>query len=211
MNTDKHGKFKLPALVFLVFVLLGGAAALYVPRFLVYADKPVKADAIIVFEGDESRDKEAHQLRNEGYAGFILIPAYFQVIAPNYPLPKVDEAPKKISGSEDLENYPRFYENTHVEMLRAKKMMNSLGLKSAIMVSSPYHMERIRMIARRIFGEQARLFTYVPTRYDREPADLRSMRRADWMFIASEIIKICWFRVYSPFVDNNSSHRTIIR
>ena len=48
--------------------------------------------------------------------------------------------------------FPRYFENTHVEMLLAKKIMDAYGFKSAIFVSSPFHMRRIKIMANRVFG-----------------------------------------------------------
>lgn len=194
-------------LVFLAAALLIGSAAYYAPRFLAYADKPIKADAIIVFEGgaNEARQKEAYQLRDEGYAGIILIPASNTVLTSlSVPLRNID-ALRNNAGFADNTHYLSFYENTHVEILRAKKMMDVRGLKSAIMVSSPYHMRRIRMIAPKVFGEQARLITYVPTRYERTPDGLLDMHSSNWMITLSEYIKICWFRLYSLFIGNSGN------
>jgi uncharacterized SAM-binding protein YcdF (DUF218 family) len=195
-------------LIFLATVLMAGAVAYYAPRYLAYADNPRISDTIIAFEGggdDAARKKEAYQLRSEGYAGIILIPASNTVLRSNsVPLRNLD-ALKNNAGFADTTHYPSFYENTHVEILRAKKMMDVRELKSAILVSSPYHMRRIRMIARSVFGEQARLFTYVPTRYERSPAGLFDMNAADWMFVIQEYVKACWFGLYSPFIDNSSN------
>jgi uncharacterized SAM-binding protein YcdF (DUF218 family) len=87
-----------------------------------------------------------------------------------------------------------------VEILLAKRTMNALGLKSAIMVSSPYHMKRIQMISRKVFGEQSRFISYVPTRFEQNPFVLRDMDRGAWMFVIHEFVKICWFSLYSPFI-----------
>ena len=122
------------------------------------------------------------------------------MLTPQHVAAKVGEGPQKKSGFTDFESYPSFYEHTHIEILRAKELMDAMGLRSAIMVSSPYHMARIRMISRKVFGEQARLLAYVPTRFERVPESLRGRRRADWMFIASEVIKICWFSLYSTLI-----------
>jgi hypothetical protein len=91
-------KKSLAALI--VLLLLAGAAALYAPRYLVYADKPVKADTIIVFEGgvDTSREKEAYRLQNEGYAGYLIIPAAHLVLTPQISPPRVADASKKNTG-----------------------------------------------------------------------------------------------------------------
>ena len=142
----------------LLVLVIFGAAAYEAPRFLLSdADKPVKSDAIILFLGGVfmDREKEAYRLLNQGYARYLIIPAFHRVIA-REPLPQPDTISH--TNSVALKMIPFFYERTHVEELYAKKIMDSLGLKSAIMVSSPYHMRRIRLIASRTFGEQSRFF-----------------------------------------------------
>jgi len=135
-----------------------------------------------------SREKEAAQLLYQGFANFLIIPAYGRVISKK-------KIPASISGG--FKAYPGFYEHTHVEMLYAKRMMDDMGLRSAILVSSQYHMKRISMPAQRVFGEQSNLFSYVPTPYESDPIHLRDISRADWKFVMSEYIKIVWFCVYS--------------
>ena len=39
------------------------------------------------------------------------------------------------------------FEDTHVEILRARSILQNMGLKSVNFVSSPYHMRRIKMIS----------------------------------------------------------------
>ncbi len=173
-------------------LLLAGTAAYIAPRYLVYADKPVKSDAVILFVGSpsNSREKEAARLLFEGYGRFLIIPAYKEVISH-----------ENFHGSISVwfKSYPGFYERTHVEMLYAERIMHALGLRTAIMVSSPYHMKRISMIAGRVFGEQSRFFSYVPTPYEYDPIQLRNMARKNWKFVMSEYVKICWFQLYAPF------------
>jgi hypothetical protein len=96
--------------------------------------------------------------------------------------------------------YPGYYENTHREVLYAQKIMNAMGLKSAIMVSSPYHMKRIKMICEKTFGEQARYISYVPTSHEPGMTDFGHVDPAETKMVILEFAKICWFRLYSLFL-----------
>ena len=192
-------KCRAIAIIF-VLALLVGTAVYYAPSFLAYANKPVKSDAIILFLGKDSsaRRKEAHRLLNEGYAGFLIIPAAHQVFdSSNVPLQPADTAKH---GSRRAREYPRYYEATHVEVLDAQKMMNSMGLTSAIMVSSPYHMKRIKIICDKTFGEQARYILYVPASYESGMTDWGHVASADVKMVMLECVKIGWFRLYSSFI-----------
>src|SRR5208283_1634737 len=199
------------AIIGLSFLLTISAAAAYeAPRFLSYSDMPVKSDAIVLFIGSEevARKKEALKLLNDGYGRFLIIPAYQEVISHE----KITVAAHDVAGNGVWRGkaYPRFYEKTNVEALYAKAMMDAIGLRTALLVSSPYHMRRIRIIAEKVFGEQARCFSYVPTPYGNEPVSLRYLDRADWMSVIEEYVKICWFSIYASFVNqDNRSWETI--
>jgi len=193
---------KTLVLVCLASVLPLGMFVYQAPRFLVYADRPLKSDAVILFVGENlaARKKEAQRLLDEGYARFLIVPAYHQAYARNGVFSHTEAY-----GNRDPHGpgwYPRFYEDTHIEALYAKQIMDAMGLKSAVMCSSPYHMRRIRIISRKVFGEQAYHLSYDPTPYERNPVVLWELNRADWIFVMQEYVKICWFRLYSPFIDN---------
>ena len=175
------------------------------PRFLAYADKPTQSDAVILFLGsDAARKKEANRLLDEGYARFLIVPGFHQVFRPgNIPL---QARPSRNGKSRGPGGYPGFYENTHIEVLYAKEMMDALGLKSAIMVSSAYHMRRIRMISGKVFGAQSRHFSYVPTRYESNPTVPLKMTRADLAAVFREYVKIGWFQLYSLLGDRKLEH-----
>ena len=70
------------------------------------------------------------------------------------------------SGKNNISSYPSFYEDTHIEIIEAQKRMSDYGLKSAIFVSSPHHMRRIKLIAEKVFKSNNYNFYYVPTRYE---------------------------------------------
>ena len=190
-------------LIVISFVLmpLMVTAAYYASQFFTCANEPVKSDAIILFTGPDftAREKEAHRLLDEGYARFLIIPAFQNVFtSKNIPPQFPDVSDHK--NYKGYKKYPLFYENTHIEILHAQEMMNVLELRSAIMVSSPNHMRRIRLISQKVFGDQSLFVSYVPTRFLRCPAGVRDMAMADWMHVIEESVKICWFRIYSSLV-----------
>ncbi len=191
-------------LVCIVSLLLAGMFAYEAPRFLAYANSPARSDAVILFVGENlaARKKEAVRLLAEGYARFLIIPAYHQVYARLGISYRTD-----VSGNRGWRMYPDFYSDTHIEALYAKQMMDTMGLKSAVMCSSAYHMRRIRMISRKVFAERASSLSYDPTPYDRNPVDFLEMNWANWIFVIQEYVKMCWFCIYSPFIDN-TPHQT---
>lgn len=196
-----HGlKIRLIA-ISLVLIIIVGFVVHYAPAFFAYAEEAVKSDAIILFAGPDftAREKEARRLLDEGYARFLIIPAFQNVFTPKNIPPQITDISDH-ANFRRLNVYPVFYENTHIEVLNAQKMMNAMKCRSAIMVSAPFHMKRIRMISQKVFGEQSRFISYVPTRYLSRPAGVRNMDMADWMHVIEESVKICWFRIYSSFI-----------
>jgi len=181
------------------------AFILYAPGFLVYADKPVEVDAVVLYSGpgQKHRLQEAYRLIADGYARYLIIPDFgiVSIAGENGDLEPV--APEQWGQAQSLRGpipplYRRYVESTHVEALEAKRILDRLGLHSALMVSSPYHTRRINMICARVFDRNYR-FAVVPARTQQTYAV------ADWLDkgkrgkIVSEYVKMVWFLVYEPF------------
>ena len=187
----------------LLLVLLGGFV-LFSPRFLLYSSKYKKADAIILLLGPDfkARQKEANKLINDGMADYLIIPAYHKAyriydkgtmkyLSPNLYSFK--------SGQKNVAVPPSFYEDTHWEIIEAQKVMSSYGLNSAILVSSPYHMRRIKLIVMKVFDTNKGDFYFVPTSYEKAPANCLELSLADWKKVRNEYGKILWFFLYFPW------------
>jgi uncharacterized SAM-binding protein YcdF (DUF218 family) len=175
----------------------------YAPGFLFIENIPRKADAIVLFvgPGNEARIDEARHLIKEGYAHYLLIPSSGEMFSANLAGGLV-----RVSGDlprEDLfrniriaANYKKYYENTHIEALEAKRMLDDLNLASAMLVSSGYHMRRIRMIAGRVFDAGKYSISCNSARWQKD------FTVGDWLnterrkLIISEYMKIAWFLVY---------------
>jgi len=187
----------------LLLVLLAGFV-LYSPRFLLYSSEYKKANAIILILGPDfkARQKEAYELINEGMTDYLIIPAYHKAY-------KVyDKETKKYlspnlysfkSSQKDIVAPPGFYEDTHLEIMEARKIMSDYGLNSAIFVSSPYHMRRIKIIVTKIFDANKGDFYFVPTNYEKAPANFWELSLADWKKVRREYGKIFWFFLYFPW------------
>ena len=177
------------------------------PSFLLISEAPVRADAVVIFVGGEkgTREKEAEQLLREGFADYLIIPATGQIMkrGPDGRLEAFNwKRPEDVSNqrTKELTNQKNwFVENTHIEVLGAKRLMDNLGLRSALLVSSPYHMRRIKVITGKVFQDQMTV-SYMPTRYE-------SLGKGFWLFnsdernfILTEYTKIAWFFLYSSFL-----------
>ena len=82
-------------------------------------------------------------------------------------------------------------------MLLGKRMMDKLGYRSAIIVSSPYHMRRLKLIAGKVFGDGDYRIGFEPTPFEKQGTlDLpRSWKEVG--NVVSEYVKIGWFLVYN--------------
>lgn len=189
-------------LLIVVIAILGFVVALftYAPAYLAYADKPVKSDVIVLFVGPdyEARLKEARKLIEEGYAQHLIVPVYGTMYGHSI----LTNPAHSGTGPTNLINianptnktiYPHYFGDTHVEVLEAKKMMDKAGLKSAIFVSSPFHMRRINIIANKVFKGRYGKFTFVPTRYEKKYSEFWMFHNNDISNVVSEYAKIVWF------------------
>ncbi len=169
---------------------------IYAPHYLVYEDKPQKTDTVILFLGNEYRERRAEAVRlvRDGYADYLLIPAYGRIAqAPDLGRALRNRAPARPA------HYPVVYEDTHIEVLEAKKIMDQKGLKSAIFVSSPYHMRRIKLIAGRVFSGTGYRMLFVPTRYEKRMDAIWFFHQSSVRKVAGEYGKIVWFFLYHWF------------
>jgi uncharacterized SAM-binding protein YcdF (DUF218 family) len=179
---------------------------IFAPGFLFSDNIPHKADAVVLFvgPGNEARLDEAKVLIKEGYARYLLIPYTGEIFlaTPAGGLARMDGNQRRedlIRRVRMVAKYKELYENTHIEALEAKRMMDEHGLQSAMLVSSAYHMRRIRLIGGRVFNGQKYSIFYNPARWQAE------FTAADWLdkerrkIIVSEYVKMGWFLLYGVF------------
>jgi uncharacterized SAM-binding protein YcdF (DUF218 family) len=177
--------------------------ALLAPGFLCLQEEPRPADAVVLFVGPEnqSRLEEAEQLIRDKKARYLLVPSSGMVYAagPDGGVVKMaDQEPRSrlIQRIRIAARYRTYYENTHIEALEAKRMLEDLHLNSAVLVSSNYHMRRIHLIANRVFDRERFSIACHPARWQ------GSFAAADWLdrghrtIIVNEYLKIVWFLAY---------------
>ena len=188
-----------PILIIMTALACLAAAYLGAEAFLTCREPAAPADAVVLFIGLEyaERRKEARQLVEKGYADILLIPALRSalVMADG----KLFTAPFYMPAPFDRNHYPAWYENTHIEALEARKMMESKGLTSAILVSSPYHMRRIKIISRQVFSHEKYRLIFRGSRHvkpDQFPSQFSWSRMQQ---VIGEYIKIGWFYGYAFF------------
>jgi len=192
-------------LTIIVVALLAGV--LRAPAFLVCERPLKKADCVIAMLGGDfgQRKREAVSLIEKGVSDILLIPAWRHMV-------RYEDGGRREAGKKTVMAAGRpqvsveffgqrldLYENTHLELLLAREMMAKLGLKSAVVVSSPYHMRRLQLIAGQVFAGGG---------YDigLKSTSLKSYHPLDCLqsgrfrkYVASEYLKIAWFLVYGWF------------
>ena len=195
---------------FLVIIVVSLLAGVFrAPAFLVCERPLKKVDCVIAMLGTEfkARKREAVSLIEKGVADTLLIPAWRQVI--RYEGEERREAGKKtvmVAGRPQVsvKIFGRrldLYENTHLELLLAREMMENLGMKSAVVVSSPYHLRRLQLIAGQVFadGDGYKIGLKSTSLKSYHPLDCLQSGRCR-KYVASEYLKIAWFLVYGWFV-----------
>jgi len=183
------------------WLMLSGMALL--SYYLRYADEPVRSDVIVLFVGDDwmARQKEAAKLLTDGYARCLIIPAFNRLTYLDsngimFPIEYNYLPGNSVYLLRKNHNYPTYYENTHFELLEARRIMEKLGFKSALIVSSPYHMRRIKIIAETVFKDVPKTIAYIPTSFEKHHCNIIGAISCNMEWIFGEIIKIMWFLTY---------------
>jgi hypothetical protein len=196
-----------------VAVILAGMLVIAAPGFLICRDEPVRSDAVILISGPEmkAREVEARQLIKDGYARYILFPLEHlsRRFAPDADFDSRPEQVRKVAfdlwGDEEgisLESITKIYEDTHLEILAAKGMMSRLNLNSAIIVTYPYHLRRVKLIAGRVFPDNGYKLSYMNPRSIKVNSRWWFFKRDDSRWILGEYAKIAYYLAYThlPFL-----------
>jgi uncharacterized SAM-binding protein YcdF (DUF218 family) len=197
-------RFKYIAFIFLILSAL--ALFFYSPRYLILKTPPVKSDVVVLLLGsiNKERAEEAFRLINEGYAGTLFVPAQKKnfTISDNGNLSHYIKRLSKqnwLTPKREIKLNYQFQENTHLEIIAAKSMMDTSNFTSAIFVSSPYHLRRIKIIADKVFTGKAYQLSFIPSYHVEKDEPLWWVSRNAVAMVVSEYLKITWFLIYEPF------------
>ncbi|HUW65844.1 MAG TPA: YdcF family protein [Spirochaetia bacterium] len=146
--------------------------------FLVINEPPQKADVIIVLSGDTGgRLQRGIDLYRQGYAPYLLFTSSptglqkTQAMAEGVPAQAIILDPQA--------------QNTYQNATYSKALMEHYGLKSAIVVSSDYHMRRASLIFAHVFKGTGTVFTYVSVK---DPG----FHPVRWWTSRQTILQMCW-------------------
>ncbi len=182
-----------------IVAMAAGVALFYAPGYLAYSTNYTKADVIVVLLGPtfSPRYQHARNLMNAGMADYLIIPAYSRI----YHMEQgritllTSEKNRRNPNSKSNPVAPWYYEDTHLELIEAKKVMAKYGRTSAIFVSAPYHMRRIQIIVKKEFEHRKVYFS--PTPFDPVPPRVWDLQASNWRKVWREYTKILWFKIYS--------------
>lgn len=120
------------------------------------SDEPVKADVIIMLAGgDSGRMEKAADLYHQGYAEYIIISP---LIEEYYPQSKEFVLELGIPDSAILEE--KNATSTYTNATLTLKMLQEYNMKTALVVTSDYHLKRSKMIFDRVNKGEFKL-TYI--------------------------------------------------
>ena len=199
---------KRTVLILSAAAVVAAAGMFFAPGFLAYSTNYTKVDAVVILLGPVFSDRERHALDliEKGMADYLMVPAYHKTLRLDQktlkPIP--DNPDKKDINSKSKPVMPEYYEDTHIEIIEAKKTMKKHGLKSAIFVSSPYHMRRIQIMVNKEFDPPSEYY-FSPTPFEKAPLKAWELQASDWKKVRREYMKILWFLIYSPWAKEETS------
>lgn len=189
MKINRKAKIQLLFVLLILSILL--IIGKYAGRFLVTGDLPQKSDVIVILAGDKGfRTERGIELYEAGYAPYIIVsggPLYMNTtyadLMKNHIIEHGIPADVVIKESRS--------DSTYQNALYSKEIMKKKGFKSAIIVSSSYHMRRVKMVFDRAFKNTGIKLVYC---YARDPL----FNPDRWWSNNSSIMKV--FNEYVKFI-----------
>ncbi len=188
--------------LFLIIVLAVILTVAYQPRaphiligkYLSPTDVLIKADAIVVVSGDNDRMKHAIDLYKQGFAPkLILSGAAKDGLTSNALAMHIEASQSGVpSGAVILEEKAT---NTYENALHTKEIVESQGLKSLILVSSPYHQRRVYETFRSVLGGSNVKLQNSPSLYSSWKPDSWWEIDKNTHLTQEEIIKTLWAKI----------------
>ncbi|MTV48360.1 YdcF family protein [Heliobacillus mobilis] len=152
-------KFLWTLLAFSIFFLLLSFAG----DFLVVAEEPKIADAIIVLSGDDGgRTERAVELYRQGYAPYLILSGG-RIYQETTMAELMMQHALKLGVPKEAIVLENKSSSTYQNAVHSKEIMEKYKFKSAIVVSSNYHMRRTRVVFEQVFQGTGNVFAYVPS------------------------------------------------
>lgn len=162
---------------------------IYAGKLLVLDQKPVKSDVIIVLGGDSGkRVEQAAALYKAGYAPYMIVSGgelYHKTTQAGV----MTEHAVELGVPRDVIIPEAHSESTYDNAAFTREIMQQKGFKSAIVVTSNYHMQRSKFIFQRVFKNSGVSLTYCSAREPRFDPDRWWSSNKSIMFTITEYIK----------------------
>ncbi|MEK4352843.1 YdcF family protein [Paenibacillus sp. FSL R5-0475] len=135
--------------------------------FLVLSESPKQADVIIVLSGGQGRVEQAAELYKAGYAPYIILSNAKESTSKSGDMV---QTALKLGIPKDLIYTEKAAESTYQNAEFTLPIMQEHDFKSAIVVSSDFHMRRVNFLFDRVYKKSKIELTYVgsPSVYNAE-------------------------------------------
>jgi uncharacterized SAM-binding protein YcdF (DUF218 family) len=146
---------KIVSFIFLLLLITGFFSA---GRFLILTQPPKQVDAIIILSGGQGRVEKATELYKAGYAPYIILSNAKESTSRAGDMLQTALAlgiPKDVIYTENVASST--YENAEFTL----PIMKEHDFKSAIVVSSEFHMRRVKLLFDRVYKKSGIELTYV--------------------------------------------------
>ncbi len=201
-STRSRGRLRLALGISALLFITGVFTFRGIGRFLAHEDPLQKADALFVFAGTlAERPLEAADLYREGYAPRIVVTratidqATFLLAKRGVRIPMPYELSKQVllqlQVPADVLVTPSFvHDNTAEEARTLRELAVEHKWRRVILVSSRYHLRRLRLAARRALRGTGVEVMARGSRYDESVPDRWWTQRGDIRWVASEVPKL---------------------
>jgi len=210
MKTIMGSFFKVIGFITIVFLIISAGGLLFAGYWLQAGDKIVKADAIFILGGSYLRPSYAGELYVQGYASTIYVgrSVYreddYMIRKAGVNLPPQEEIYRRLLIEKGVpENAVEFFGKSLINTVdEAKALKKVIGNKSIklILVTSPYHVRRAKMIFEDILPTCTILATGTP--YESFPRKWWSTRISALKTI-NETIKILFYLMGGQFESDD--------
>lgn len=173
----------LLTIAFLEFLFM--APGLLMAQLLYFSDQPEKVDVIIALGSEPERAGYAARLCGLGFSDTIIMTGWGSSVDR-----MAERAIREGVRKQDL-ILEKESISTYQNALYSKKIVLRNGFRSAIVVSSPYHMRRVKMVFDRVYRNSGVKLLYCPT----GPLDGKTLNKR---LARRECVKLIyyWFRYW---------------
>lgn len=154
----RKGKLINRKFVLLICVLLLIIGLFSAGSFLVLSESPKQADVIIVLSGGQGRVEKAAELYKEGYAPYIILSNAKESTSKSGDMLQTALA---LGIPQDVIYTENAAESTYQNADFTLPIMKEHAFQSAIVVSSEFHMRRVKFLFDRVYKKSDIELTYV--------------------------------------------------